>query len=135
MTEAELMTLFHEYLASIHTLLFGFISLMSGFLIMSYLVARQLPSFLAAIVLTLFSAFSLTLTFKIYLTRTDFASLVSYIFERQAEGTLDLPWYGLAPKWAPTLIAYLEVSVLFVGFIGCIAFFIYQRKTSEEQSN
>ena len=131
MNEAELMTVFHATLGTIHTLLFGLVSLMSGFLIMSYLVAKQLPTFLAGIVLTLFGIFSLTLIFKIFLTRNDFAALVKHILDQKAAGAVDLPWYGLAPSWAPTLIAYLEVSSLFVGFIGCIAFFVYQRRSGD----
>ena len=58
MTEAELITAFHGYLGEINAVLFGYISFVSGFLIMSYLVASKLSRLLSTIVLVLFTTAS-----------------------------------------------------------------------------
>ncbi len=128
MTEAELVTAFQAYLSEINAILFGYISFISGFLIMSYLVADKLSRFLAAIVLTLFTTASGVLILRLFFTRNDFTSLYAYILQEKNAGNVGLAWIGTNPTWGPQIITYLEIATTVGGFIGCIAFFLFQRR-------
>ena len=128
MTEAELITAFQGYLGEINAILFGYISFISGFLIMSYLVADKLSRFLSAIVLALFTTASGVLILRLFFTRNDFASLYAYILQEKNAGNLDLAWIGTNPAWGPQVITFLEVATTVGGFVGCIAFFLFQRR-------
>ena len=128
MTEAELITAFHGYLGEINAVLFGYISFISGFLIMSYLVAAKLSKFLSIIVLTLFTTTSGVLILRLFFIRLDFSSLYQYILQQTQSGNLELPWIGKSPAWGTQLLTYLEVVTLVGGFIGCIAYFLFQRR-------
>jgi hypothetical protein len=128
MTEAELITAFHGYLGEINAVLFGYISFISGFLIMSYLVAAKLSRFLSVIVLTLFTTASGVLILRLFFLRIDFSSLYQYILQQTESGNLELPWIGTNPAWGTQLLTFLEVATLVGGFIGCIAYFLFQRR-------
>ncbi len=127
MTEAELITAFHGYLGEINAVLFGYISLISGFLIMSYLVASKLSKLLSIIVLSLFTTASGVLILRLTFLRNDFSSLYQYILQQTQSGSLELPWIGTNPAWGTQLLTYLEVATLVGGFFACIAYFIFQR--------
>ena len=130
MSEAELYSALHDALGAANTIVFGYVSLMSGFLIMSYLAAHRLPAFLATIVIALFSVVSGLLIFQIFLNRNDAQEIVSYMYEQKFSGNLDLSWWGSNPAWAATINQYLVVGVTVGGFLGCIAFFFYRRRVS-----
>jgi hypothetical protein len=61
MTEADFATLFVEHADAVVTILFGFVSITSGFLAASYLVARSIPKFLAIVLVGLYSVAGLAL--------------------------------------------------------------------------
>jgi hypothetical protein len=94
MTEAELITAFQGYLGEINAVLFGYISFISGFLIMSYLVASKLSNLLSIIVLALFTTASGVLILRLLFLRNDFSSLYQYILQQIQAGKLELPWIG-----------------------------------------
>ena len=134
MSEAELIATFQGYLSETTQLVFGYISVMSGFLIMSYLVAHKIPRSLAAIVLGLFSAVSAVLMFRIFLNRTDTRSIVAYILEQKELGNFDLPWFGSNPWWAVEMLTYFEIAATLGGFFGCVAFFLYKRRSIHDDA-
>jgi hypothetical protein len=127
MTEAELIAAFHGYLGEINAVLFGYISFISGFLIMSYLVASKLSKLLSTIVLALFTTASGVLILRLLFLRNDFSSIYQYILQQTQAGNLELPWIGTNPAWGTQLLTYLEVATLVGGFVGCIAYFLSQR--------
>lgn len=128
MTEAELITAFHGYLGEINAVLFGYMSFISGFLIMSYLVAAKLSRFLSIIVLTLFTTASGVLILRSLFLRNDLSSLYQFIMRQTQSGNLELPWIGTNPAWGTQLLTLLEIATLVGGFVGCIAYFLLQRK-------
>jgi hypothetical protein len=128
MTEAESIAAFQGYLSEINSILFGYIGLLSGFLIMSYLVADKLSKFLSAIVLALFTTASTVVILRLFFTRNDFTSLYQYILQQTRSGNFDLPWFGTNPAWGPQIITYMEIATTVGGFLGCIAFFLFQRR-------
>ncbi len=76
MTEAELVAAFQGYLELTYQILFGYVSLISGFLVMSYLVADKITRLLAMISVLLFSIVSALLVFGIFLNRNDAGQLM-----------------------------------------------------------
>ena len=129
MGEAELHSAFLGALEGANSVLFNYISLMFAFLIMSHLAAHRLPASLASVVIALFSVISGLLIFQVFLYRNEAAAIVSYMFEQKQSGNLDLAWYGSNPVWAPTVISSLTIAVTAGGFLTCIAFFYYQRRS------
>ncbi|HEY5647650.1 MAG TPA: hypothetical protein VIS76_16995, partial [Pseudomonadales bacterium] len=99
MTEAELIETFQNYLSLLDTELFGFISVLSGFIVVSYLVADKLTTLLTSIVITLYTLACGVLITRIVLLRRDFVELHAYIVEKQSSGTIDMPWFGTNPPW------------------------------------
>ena len=67
MNESELVSAFHGYIGLTNQIFFGYVSLMSGFLVMSYLVADRISVFLSSIAVVLFSLVSAQLIFGIFL--------------------------------------------------------------------
>ncbi len=130
MSEAELYSAFHAALGGANSILFDYISLMFAFLIMSYLAAHRLPTFLASIVIALFSLVSGLLIFQLFLYRNDAGAIASYLFEQKASGNFDLSWYGTNPTWAATTNLYLMIAVTAGGFLTCIVFFLFQRSSA-----
>ena len=94
---------------------------------MSYLVASKLSKLLSIIVLALFTAASGVLILRLFFLRNDFASLYEYILQQAQSGSLELPWIGTNPAWGTHLLTYLEIATLVGGFVGCIAYFLFQR--------
>ena len=127
MSEAELIAAFQGYLGEINAVLFGYISFVSGFLIMSYLVASKLSRLLSTIVLALFTTASGVMILRLLFLRNDFTSLYQHILQQAESGVLDLPWIGTNPAWGTQLLTYLEVATLAGGFIGSIAYYLFQR--------
>ena len=129
MSEAELIEALQGYIGESNTILFGFVSLVSAFLALSYLVADKLSRAMAAIVLGLFTVTSSLFVFRLFLLRTDLAALFAHIAQGQASGELDLPWFGLTPEWSPRVNGYLELAATMGSFVACVVFFVYQRRS------
>ena len=129
MTEAEAIAAFQGFLAQIYVLIFGYVSLLSGFLVMSYLVAHKLTSSLVSIIVALFTAVCAVLIINLQFLRNDFSSLNTYILEQMASGNLDLPWFGNNPSWASGIVTALLSIATVGGYFGCLVFFFVQRRS------
>ena len=119
---------FREFVGESNQLLFGYISVVSAFLVMSYFSAAKLSGLLAGIVLALFSAVAILLVFQIYLLNVDIDNLYAFIYSQKASGAYDLSWFGQNPAWAARVQTALQVLSTFGGYIGCMVFFFYQRR-------
>lgn len=134
MTEADMVVAFHSAVDLNVQILFGYVSLMSAFLVMSYLVADKLPGFLAAIVVTLFSVISALLIYRISLNRSDAEALMSKLIERRDAGAPNMDWLGTNPPWSVQLTTLVEIIATIGGFLACIAFFVYQRRAGRREA-
>ena len=133
MSEAEAFTAFMDLADAYATQFFGYIGLLSGFLIVSYFAADKLPATLMTIVLALFSIVSCALVLRMNLIRNNTIALISYVVDQKALGNYDLPWFPLSGGLGPS-VAYLEFIAIAGGFIGCIAFFFYQRTAARNDT-
>lgn len=127
MTEAELIAAFQGYVTLTNQLFFGYVSLLSGFLMMSYLVADRISSFLAWISLGMFSLVSFLLLFGMHLSQNDAEQLVTFMREQAQLGQLDLLWLGRNPPWAANVMYALYVVAIPGGYIASIVYFYYKR--------
>tara|TARA_R110000868_G_scaffold48908_8_gene158188 strand:- start:3390 stop:3794 length:405 start_codon:yes stop_codon:yes gene_type:complete len=127
MSEAELITAFQGYVSLTNQLFFGYVSLVSGFIVMSYLVADKISSFLAVIGVVLFSIVSALLLFGIFISRNNAEHLMAYLRAQAQRGEIDLAWLGANPSWAGDVMNVLYVSATFGGYFASIIYFFYSR--------
>ena len=127
MNESELIEAFHNAISLNDNVFFGYVGIMSGFLVMSYLAADKLPRLLATIVLALFSFVSLLLMFRLYLNGGDSAALMAYMREQEALGNLNLAGFGDNPAWSDIVVPGLEILSTVGGYLGCVVFFVQRR--------
>ena len=128
MNEAELIAAFQGYIDLTNQIFFGYVSLLSGFLVMSYLVADKISSFLAAIAVALFSVVSALLMFGIFLNRNDAEALMALLLSKAQAGELDLYWLGSNPPWAANVMTVLYILATIGGYLASLAYFFYKRR-------
>jgi len=128
MTEAEAVMTFLEFVGESNQLLFGYISVVSAFLIMSYFTAPKLNNVLAGIVLGLFSVVAFLLIFQTYLLNVDLDNLYAYIYSQKSSGIYELPWFGRNSAGSARLLTILQILSTIGGYVGSIAFFFYQKR-------
>ena len=128
MTEADLIQTFQNSTELLDSEIFGFISVLSGFLVLSYLAADKLTAALTAIVVTLYSLACGIFIVRIVFLRRDFSALHAYVVEQQATGAIEMPWFGSNPPWASEVISFLIWAVTVGGYAGSLMFFFFQRK-------
>ncbi len=106
----------------------GYVSILSAFLVVSYVAAQKLNKLLSSLVVALFSLVSLMLIIQINFIRNDFTELNRYLSRLKDIDPDSLIWFGTNPLWMVEVLTYITNTVLFGGFIGCIGFFLYQRQ-------
>lgn len=132
MIEIDPIAAFHGAVTLNSDTLFGYVSLMSAFLVMSYLAAHKLPSVLAWIVAILFSVVSALLILRLYLNGSDATALLAHILELQRLGKIDVGQFGTFPSWSALVVVALEILTTVGGYFGCIYFFIYCRNAGDD---
>jgi cellobiose-specific phosphotransferase system component IIC len=127
MSEYEAVDLFRSMIADLHQSMFGYISLLSAFMVASYLTADKLRTGLMVVFLSLYSLFALNFVIQFVMMSTDAVSLYDHILLEKNAGTYDLEWFGKNPAWAGYSATATRISVAIGGYIGTLVFFFYQR--------
>lgn len=128
MTEYEAYDALMSIASNTYELLFGYFSLVFGFLVMSHMAARKLSNPLAAVVVALFSLACLGIIFNFYALNTDLDSLYSYMLTLKQNGAEGLSWFGQNPLWVPKTMTILQILLGVGGYFGSIFFFWHRRK-------
>ena len=134
MNEAELITAFQGCLELNNQIFFGYVSLISGFLVMSHLVADKISAFLATIAVVLFSLVSAQLIFQIFLNRNDAEEIMAHLLAQRQLGIFDLDWLGTNPSWSANVSTFLYITTTIGGYFACISFFFYKRRSRHDES-
>ena len=117
--------LFNEHVDSFVTILFGYFSITSAFLVASYLAARTIPKLLAYVLVVLYATTALSLI--------GFAQRHSEVcIGLQHELILaEANWHAVAtePVWLFSLMTNTMVFSMLAIFIASVWFFIYARTT------
>ena len=115
--------------------MFGYFSLVFGFLVMSHLAARRLSSKLVAVVLGLYTLASLVIVLNFYALNVDLDNLYRYMLEQKISGAYDLAWFGMNPLWVPRSLTVLQVLLGLGGSLGSLFFFFHSRKEGVAAGN
>ena len=128
----EAFSLFNEMVGNLNTILFGYISILTAFLVMSYFSAHRLSTLLMIIVLVLFTATCFTFILQVNLIKVQMASLYEYMLHLKTEGDLSLEWFGNNPSQSVDFLTVFHNIVTMGGYLGSIIFFLYQRSQNRE---
>ena len=123
MTEADFALMFREHTDALVTILFGFVSITSGFLAATYLVAKELPQFLANVMVALYSVAGIALIG--YSERH--AQVILGIREKLVE--FNSSWHVAVtePQFVLPTLSYAMISSMFVIYLASIWYFFHAR--------
>ena len=128
MSEYEAVYLFREFLSDAYQLIFGYIGLVYGFLVVSYLVADKLNHILTVTVVSLYTLISLFLIASIYNFRSDAADLYVFILQQKSSGVfVNLDWFGQTESLRSGTILQ-QVSIIGALFGSLVFFFVRRRQ-------
>ena len=128
MNEFQGVSLVIEYTNTSIQLVLAYTSILSAFLVMTYLAADKLNTVLSSWVLILFTLVCVLLIFQIYHTRNDLTHLVNFLYEQQANGSSSLSWFGHNSPMGARIVSILHYCVTVGGYLGCVGYFFYQKK-------
>ena len=128
MTEYEAYDTVMSIAGNTYNLMFGYFSLVFGFLVMSHLAAKRLSRQLVVVVISLFTLACLVININFYALNVDLDHLYLYMLEQRLSGAYDLAWFGMNPAWVPKSLTILQVILGLGGYFGSIFFFFYSRK-------
>ena len=109
----------------------NYISILFAFLAASYLVADKLNPWLIAVVIGLFTIYSLDAIMALYYLNLDVAEIQRLMHERVQAGSVELAFHGAAKESFDlesidnNILARMMVAIF--GFVGSIAFFFIRR--------
>ena len=135
MTEYEAYDTVMSIASESFSLMFGYFSLVFGFLVMSYMAAKQIPKQLVLVVIGLYTVASAVININFYALNIDLDNLYIYMMEQKASGTYDLSWFGMNPAWIPQLLTILQVLLGIGGYFGSVFFFFYCRKDARRNDD
>jgi len=126
------MALLSDYNDNAIQIVLGYVSILFAFLIMSYFAANRLNKVHVSIVLVLFTGICFLLVVQLNLSRNLIAELNLLLQEFPNGLVSDV---GNAAVIATRFITFLYNLITIGGYIGCIAFFFYQRKHGSDESD
>jgi hypothetical protein len=131
MSEYEAFDLFANLVSQTYQLMFGFFSLISAFLIMSYSAAQKLNNVLSSIVIVLFTIISLFFVLQFYFVNTVIDSLYIDMLTKKQTEIFELNWFGSIPAWTTQLVTFIQILIAVGGYFGGLFFYFYRRKTAD----
>ena len=131
MNEYEAYDILVNGITTIGNYFFGYFSIISAFLVMSYLVANKLTRVNSLILITLFTLSSLLMVLNIYTLSNDMQHLTSYMYEQKQSGVYDLAWFGKNPIWMSYVLMITEIMCIIGGYVGALLFFFYRSKAGD----
>ena len=127
MTEYEAYDTIMSIASNTFDLMFGYFSLVFGFLVMSHMAAKKLSNQLVIVVLGLYTLACAVITLNFYALNVDLDNLYLYMLTQKQIGTYDVSWFGMNPLWVPKSLTVLQVLLGLGGYLGSIFFFFHSR--------
>jgi len=128
MTEYEAYDTLMSLASGSYNLMFGYFSLVFGFLVMSHMAAERIPGQLVSVVIGLYTLASVVIILNFYALNVDLDNLYLHMLESKASGVFDLSWFGMNPAWVPQSLSIMQVVLGLGGYFGSIFFFFHTRK-------
>ena len=133
MTEYEAYDLLISLSGESFQLMFGYFSIVSAFLVMSYFVAEKLSTAHAVILLLLFTLSSAFLVINFYALNVDLDNLYVEMLSKKEQGIYELAWFGANPVWVPQSLTILQTLIGLGGYLCSVAFFYFQRSSNSHR--
>ena len=127
MSESEAYELVVLLTSELNQLMFGYFSMVSAFLIMSYLVAKKLNRLHSLVIVALFTVCSLYIILNLYVLNTDLDNLYREMIQKKQAGLFELGWFGENPPWIPISLTFVQVLIGVGGYVGSLIFFFSRR--------
>jgi hypothetical protein len=135
LTEFEAYDLLMSISSESFQLMFGYFSIVSAFLIMSFFVADKLSTPHSYILLILFTLSSAFLVINFYALNVDLDNLYREMLSKKEQGIYELEWFGGNPVWVPVTLTYLQTLVGLGGYACSVAFFYFKRMSGGNQGS
>ena len=134
MTDYELANLLVIQVEVMFEILATYITIISGFLLVGYLVAHKLNRSMVAVLVLLFSMAALACTVATRSAITGVAHTGSHIGEAIVAGTSHLGWWLSGRGGNPAANSMpLMIQVMFVvAYLGALLFFFLQRRAAQK---
>lgn len=131
MTEISMATLFNDMQTAIIAQLSLYVSIMSGFLIISFLVAPRLTRPMVAVAISLFTWLWYVLLMLSYREMASFVGLMREMRKFREAGN-GLNWHSAAftPTFLLDLVPTAWVAFQLIFFAAAVAFFFHCRSTN-----
>ena len=133
MTEYEAYDLLISLSSESYALIFGYFSIISAFLAVSYFTADKLSTAHSSILLILFTLASAFLIINFYALNVDLDNLYIEMLTKKEKGIYELAWFGANPVWVPQTLTILQTLIGFGGYMCSVAFFYFQRKSNQAE--
>ena len=129
MTDYELVNLLLTQVQTMFEVLATYITVVSGFLVVGYLVAHKLHRSMVAVLVVLFSMASLACGLNARAMLGGASNTMAHVGEALAAGTSHVGWwFGGAPSPAYSIVPLIIQSIFVVAYIGALLFFFLQRR-------
>jgi hypothetical protein len=128
-TEADFAALFHDHADSVVTILFGYFSVTSAFLVATYLTARTIPAMLAYVVVALYSIAALSL---IGYCHRHSATLIKI---REELNEMGATWHTAVsePSFILPILNYTMIFSMLAIFFASIWYYFHARAEGPER--
>ncbi|MFT7289216.1 MAG: putative membrane protein YkvI [Halieaceae bacterium] len=128
MSESEAFELVLLMASELSQLMFGYFSIVSAFLIVSYLAADRLSRLQSAIILILYTICAMYVVLNLYALNTDLDNLYAEMLTKKESGVYELAWFGTNPIWIPKSLTIIQVAIGVGGYVGSVIFFFSKSK-------
>ena len=129
MAEYEAYDLLMSLASESYQLMFGYFSIISAFLVVSYFAANKLRTAHSNILLILFTLASAFLIINFYAINVDLDNLYADMIMKKEQGTYELSWFGENPLWVPRTLTFLQTLIGLGGYLCSVVFFYFQRQS------
>ena len=130
MTDYELVSVFQENLNLIFTILMSYVSIVSAFLVVGYLVAAKLKPSMVGIITGLFTLISFTMIFVMNRVAQTFVAVGNEMRKVTNDGASSLGWHNITheAEFLSGGIMFAFTSILILTYFGALIFFFHQRR-------
>ena len=128
MTDYEMIDIFFVNLNLLFTILMSYVSIVSAFLVVGYLVSAKLKPSMVSIIIGLFTLVSFVMTFALNRTAQTILDMAEEIRNAVHNGTSSLGWWNITdPEILLQGPMITFTSIMILAYIGAVIFFFHQR--------
>jgi hypothetical protein len=127
MTEYQLLDVFNSYLNTTIAFFVSYISATSAFLAVAYVVGKKLPSFVARLVVTLYT---LTAVLFVITFQRNWAALITI---REQMSDIQMTWFPAVyePHIFLSVPMWIGVVVMTLLYVGSVWYFLSVRRSDD----